>query len=410
MQTIRPWLANSLATLAIAVCLTACGGGASTQGPGTSQDTDEDGVPDAHAESTGKDADADATPETENVDVQVPSACLTAQVCAADTDCNQGERCNLTLVPPECQTLYCAKEDEACDPSQGDALCVSGLVCTESEPPACCAPDCDSKQCGSDGCGGTCGVCPGAQEECRDGSCECVADCTARECGDDGCGASCGVCSGALEACVDGVCVCQPTCTDRECGDDGCGGNCGECDDGLPCTRDACDQFACTHVVIEHVWCDPGSGLMWQAEAPSVPMGCTAGDPPGSSCTFVEADSYCKTLFLAAFDDWRVPTIAELRGLIRGCPATVTDGVCPVTESCASWSCWTDVCMGCDKLAGPGSEGCYWPADVMGSCKGYWASTPISSTLSWGVGFDGANIGNIENKNGAHVRCVRGGE
>jgi LmbE family N-acetylglucosaminyl deacetylase len=43
----------------------------------------------------------------------------------------------------------------------------------------------------------------------------CVPDCTGRECGDDGCGGSCGSC-GADEVCSDGVCACDPA--DCACG------------------------------------------------------------------------------------------------------------------------------------------------------------------------------------------------
>jgi hypothetical protein len=60
-----------------------------------------------------------------------------------------------------------------------------------------CVPDCDQKQCGPDGCGGSCGWCS-AQTSCQGGSCIKVVGCTPECAGkmigeDDGCG---GVCSG----------------------------------------------------------------------------------------------------------------------------------------------------------------------------------------------------------------------
>lgn len=76
----------------------------------------------------------------------------------------------------------------------------------------------------------------------------CVPDCAAKECGDDGCGGSCGVCINSCDPCgvlegpwedpdlcieAEGVCatVCCPLCCDDiECGDDQCGGSCGVCD------------------------------------------------------------------------------------------------------------------------------------------------------------------------------------
>ena len=49
----------------------------------------------------------------------------------------------------------------------------------------------------------------------------------AGECGDDGCGGSCGTCPGAAPICDAGLCtpdVCTADCLGKACGDDGCGG------------------------------------------------------------------------------------------------------------------------------------------------------------------------------------------
>ncbi len=102
--------------------------------------------------------------------------------------------------------------EEVCSP--GDARCAGAQVL----------------ECNAAGTGWLVGeVCDAA---CVDGLCvdDCTPDCAGRECGDDGCGGSCGACPGALDECVDGQCQCQPDCAGKECGDDGCGGVCGECD------------------------------------------------------------------------------------------------------------------------------------------------------------------------------------
>ena len=65
-----------------------------------------------------------------------------------------------------------------------------------------CTPDCTAKQCGDDGCGGSCGDCIG-QDECIDGQCVCQPDCEGKTCGDDGCGGSCGNCNATTEDCTD---------------------------------------------------------------------------------------------------------------------------------------------------------------------------------------------------------------
>ena len=90
---------------------------------------------------------------------------------------------------------------------------VVGDVSTE----AACQPSCTNRQCGDDGCGSSCGACS-SNQTCRAGSCVCVFQkclehccnqgetcgrdggccaptCGGRDCGDDGCGGTCGSCS-----------------------------------------------------------------------------------------------------------------------------------------------------------------------------------------------------------------------
>ncbi len=109
-----------------------------------------------------------------------------------------------------------------------DDICGAGTSCIDGQCVAGCTADCTNKQCGSDGCGGSCGTCGGGQI-CSRGVCvvDCVPACDGRSCGDDGCGGVCGDCA-AGQACIQGVCVggCTPNCNGRRCGDDGCGGQC----------------------------------------------------------------------------------------------------------------------------------------------------------------------------------------
>ncbi|MEZ4265452.1 MAG: lamin tail domain-containing protein, partial [Myxococcota bacterium] len=89
------------------------------------------------------------------------------------------------------------------------------------------------------------GICADiAMDECVS-ACECVADCTDKQCGDNGCFGSCGEC-GAGDTCVaDGTC-CTPQCDGKSCGDDGCGGDCGDCELGESCTPTGlCEPAAC---------------------------------------------------------------------------------------------------------------------------------------------------------------------
>jgi hypothetical protein len=64
---------------------------------------------------------------------------------------------------------------------------------------------------------------------------ECVPSCEGKECGPDGCGGSCGKCAGG-QPCINGRCQCIPACSGKECGDDGCGGQCKPgCAPNVPC-------------------------------------------------------------------------------------------------------------------------------------------------------------------------------
>lgn len=83
----------------------------------------------------------------------------------------------------------------------------------------------------------------------------CVPSCDGKQCGDDGCGGSCGTCpTGSV--CQSNTCVasCVPSCSGKQCGDDGCGGSCGTCPTGF-----ACDGGLCAEITCPEAW-DP----LWQ--------------------------------------------------------------------------------------------------------------------------------------------------
>jgi hypothetical protein len=80
---------------------------------------------------------------------------------------------------------------------------------------------------------------------CVPGTCPtCTPTCAGKECGDDGCEGTCGTCP-AGESCDNGVCdgTCQPDCADKECGPDGCDGECGMCAPGQFCSHGTCMTF-----------------------------------------------------------------------------------------------------------------------------------------------------------------------
>ncbi|MBM4387580.1 MAG: hypothetical protein FJ088_07555, partial [Deltaproteobacteria bacterium] len=103
-----------------------------------------------------------------------------------------------------------------------------------------CTPNCVGKQCGDDGCGGSCGTCPGGAACNEYGLCPCQPKCTGKQCGSDGCGGLCGTCLEPFVCNASGQCVCVPNCKDKECGPDGCSGTCGKCPDNWKCELGKC--------------------------------------------------------------------------------------------------------------------------------------------------------------------------
>ena len=179
-----------------------------------------------------------------------------------------------------------------------------------------CEPQCDGKNCGDDGCWGTCGSCddgvcidgicmsgPGCEpswdvgcggcpcEECVcafddwccwfewDLACVniCIQSCGGcadlTNCGDDECdgsvGENCSNCEAdcpceAEAVCFGGAC-CLPSCEGVECGTDGCGGDCGTCPVGEYCNEGACgpndgcsmtNEIGCGGCLCEACVCD----------------------------------------------------------------------------------------------------------------------------------------------------------
>ena len=155
-------------------------------------------------------------------------------------------------------------------------------------------------------------------------------------------------------------------------------------------------------------WTDPKTGLTWELSPDEEPM------------NRAEAEAHCEALTTDG-GGWRLPTIGELRTLIRGCATTEKNGACNIAEeSCVDWSCRDDPCDGCSVGGGPtddcvwpdendGSCSCYWPAAIEGICSVYWSSSitedeggaGIVLFQIAGVSFYNVNIGD------PFVRCVR---
>ncbi|MCP4198185.1 MAG: DUF1566 domain-containing protein, partial [Proteobacteria bacterium] len=150
---------------------------------------------------------------------------------------------------------------------------------------------------------------------------------------------------------------------------------------------------------------DPNSGLCWQE---------------------LQAEHQYKMEWSEAMDvhcegslgnNWRMPSISELRTLVRGCTGIEPGGDCEVWDpNCLEVGCYDSVnCFPpeCESYDGPGSgsspTGCYWDAALGGACGWYWSSsrvTMVQGDLAWNVYFNDGSVNGGDLDKELYVRCV----
>ncbi|HSW60949.1 MAG TPA: DUF1566 domain-containing protein, partial [bacterium] len=94
-----------------------------------------------------------------------------------------------------------------------------------------------------------------------------------------------------------------------------------------------------------------------------------------------DAKKYCES------DGWRLPTISELRTLVKNCPLTQKDGECKINDECLSDSCESQACKGCMHS----NDGRY---SVFKDSEYLWSSSVVQykEKNAWYLGFgDGAS-------------------
>ncbi len=208
--------------------------------------------------------------------------------------CDDGNPCTADA----CEAGVCQAEAV-----EDGTACGDGDVCEAGACVPPCTPSCEGVACGDDGCGGSCGECddgnPCTADACEAGVCQaeavedgtacldgwiceagvcvepCVPSCDGKECGDDGCGGSCG-------GCDDGsVCTADACGEDGQCVHDVIASCCSELVYDCPLEQ----GFACT---LEGT-CEKGN-LVYVPAGPFV-MGCD-GAPEGG----------CQSLAVAAHE------------------------------------------------------------------------------------------------------------
>jgi hypothetical protein len=146
---------------------------------------------------------------------------------------------------------------------------------------------------------------------------------------------------------------------------------------------------------ITSVWADPATGLVWQ-------------DPPAEDHMYwVTAKQYCEDVEGDGHSDWRLPTVGELRTLLRGCPATITGGTCNVDDDdCLLTACADATCAGCTEDDLPDS-GCFRPAELNGACDWFWSSSADGAGGdAWAVDFLYSTVYSDDGSHAANIRCV----
>lgn len=174
---------------------------------------------------------------------------------------------------------------------------------------------------------------------------------------------------------------------------------------------------ACNCTNTYRIWNDPLTNLSWQDPQKDA----FTADYKG--LTQPDAKRYCKELVLGGYDDWRLPTIDELRTLLRGNPSHEAGGSCPIREGSAKGDMYDPGCIQAADYEGPGKGGCYWAPELTGPCdrrdiadEGERALETVSATVAvddnfWkaDVLFDQGTAVFNHRYSLAEVRCVRDG-
>ncbi len=215
---------------------------------------------------------------------------------------------------PACRQVDCGAHGTCSD---GTCECRDDYVGALCQFPPSCVPQCSGKECGDNGCGGFCGLCP-ANKSCTDGQCGCDDSCTTRECGNNDCGNSCGECTGGAVCDPEGRC-CNRDCAGKTCGDDGCGGSCGTCTGANVCIQGQCGV-------------DSGLGCIIRTQSCTNDGDCTGVEdvcraPPKMACSRPVSDCGSETTVCKSLREcWKsCSTDADCAGQQRG---FCLDGVC----------------------------------------------------------------------------------
>jgi len=258
--------------------------------------------------------------------------------CDDGNPCTAGDKCSGGL----CKAGVGCHSNAVCTLSGGVGKCVCkhGYV-GDGKSCSACKINCAGRECGSNGCGGSCGACKTGTLCSTQQKCVCAPKCVGRTCGPDGCGGQCGKCPTG-QACNNhtGKCaaVCLPKCDGKTCGADGCGGTCGACGPGEFCFEE--------------------KGTCRSKLCPSVPpAGCCIGNTALTCGPSGAASDNCNTTWKWCDWDAKKKAYACVDKLTGGDPSgdnprSCTDTVCK--PDCKGKLCGSDGCGGTCGTCGTG--------------------------------------------------------
>ena len=113
-----------------------------------------------------------------------------------------------------------------------------------------------------------------------------------------------------------------------------------------------------------------------------------------------DAVKYCEDLTEKDKDDWKLPSIDELRTLVIKCPDSEFQGACPISEEVNQLTYTEDLDL--DKCDGCGGSN----HSKFGDKGWFWSSSDLENT-AWRVDFDDAYIYGQYKEASSSVRCVR---
>ena len=204
------------------------------------------------------------------------------------------------------------------------------------------------------------------------------------------------------------------------------------CEDGFfwngsscmtPCNENPCDHGECTATSLTAYTCKCEDGFVYNGSTcivPDFPECNTSNQTPckdyetglmwsaksSAPSTYTDAVNFCTGWSEGGFNNWRVPTIDELRSLINGCSNTAVGGLCKAsaTNGClSSKNCFTEeTCLSCGTTTAS-------IISKFGDSERFWSSSMDGDDglKFWCVNFSKGSVFVYTNNSNANVRCVR---